>query len=114
MRPGEDSDLKIRIARLSTEAMRTLNGAVSRDCADIRVTRALEAGLRDPNATARERKQLLAIVEELSGVEKAEDETRSVVLRFRVTDDEDEQIRARADAAGQTISEYLRSAALRD
>lgn len=111
MRPGQDTALKLRLAQLSGEAMQKLAGAVTRDCADVRVRHALDAAMRNPDLSATARRALLEIAEQLGDAGDG-DETRTASLKVRVSPSEMEQIRERAEAEGATLSDYLRRAAL--
>lgn len=110
-RPGNDATLKIRLAALSSEAARVLGHGTMRPCADVRVRNAVSAALADPNLTAAARREISGVAADLASTDD-ERETRTVTLRFLVTEDEADEIRSRAEAAGQTMSDFVRRAAL--
>lgn len=110
-RPGNDTTLKVRLAALSSEAARVLGHGTMRPCADVRVRNAVAAALSDPTLSAAARREIGGMAAELATTEE-ERETRNITLRFLVTEDEADEIRARAEAAGQTMSDYVRRAAL--
>lgn len=108
-RPGSDSALKLRLAALSAEAARVLGPGTLRPCADVRVRQAVAAALADPALTDRARREVAGLAADLA---TDEPEARALTLRFRASDAEAEAIRARAEAAGLTLSDYVRRAAL--
>lgn len=114
MRLGLDSALKLRLASISGEAARVLGRGMHVECADVRVRNALAAALGDPAITAALRRELavLALTVQPGGDDETDDEVRDETLRFRVSPDESQTIRERADAAGVTLSEFVRRAAL--
>lgn len=114
MRPGTDTTLKMRLAGISGEAARVLARGMHVECADVRVRNALAAALGDPAITAAHRRELavLALTVQPSEGDDTDDEVRDETLRFRVSADESQTIRERSDAAGVTLSEYVRQLAL--
>lgn len=96
--------LAARLPSASREATKTIRRLAMRSPVAVQsAERVIAAGLADPQAelTAGERDELAAL---LSG-ERA---GRSLELRLRVSAEEKRRIQADADAAGQTVSEYIR------
>lgn len=110
-RPGNDTTLKVRLAALSREAARVLGHGTMRPCADVRVRQAVAAALADPDVGDTARRELAGVAADLA-TNEVERDVRDVTLRFLVTQDEADEIRARAESVGQTMSDYVRRSAL--
>lgn len=109
-RPGNDTTLKARLAGLSGDAARVLGHGMMRPCTDARVRQAVAAALADPTVTGRVRHEIEGMASDLA--EDVVEPARALTLRFRVTDEEADRIRANAEKAGLTLSDYVRGVAL--
>lgn len=49
----------------------------------------------------------------MKGVEKLKDETKDIIVPIRMTFDEKEKIKKRAEKAGKNVSTFIRNSALR-
>jgi DNA replication initiation complex subunit (GINS family) len=96
------------IAANSVEGARLLGAGVSRPIYQGRYNLAAAAALADTEAqlTPEERRLIAEYITDESN------EVRSRSIQVRVTDDELANIRTNAEAAGQTVSDYLRTRAL--
>ena len=94
-----------RLIALSPDGLRLLGAGVYRPCHQGRYNIAAEAALADGSTdyAADERRLIASYIEQ-------DEESRDAWLRVRLTDGEQQELRRLAEAAGLTMSEYVRRA----